>query len=826
MLRVSPSNSPTSTPIPSPMSTPVSPITPAMVPSNSSSSLETFRSHSRGSSTFSGVSRSTSDSHGSCGGSSSYSFSFSSSSSSSSSSAQRRGTNRPIPQYRSSVNLVPHPITATASSSMLLPASLVALRQAPLKRSNSQSANIFISNAMTNIANASFRAGTTPTPGSLATQPSPHTPTGRVPLAPPIHLALPSTKLHSLNTFHSPPIRLSTLPGSRNPSAHSHHRHSHTHHNHSHKARRQAKLKNSDVLDGKAHKTIELENLSTIPSKPVTTPAATTPIAPTPTPTPQPSTTTTTTSTTASVTMESALKSSVSTPNAHCTASPALQHIVSEPIHHIHSDHTEQPSAPSIWESARRDTFITPTERARGLTLIASASSPAVNGVIPNAEKILHAIRRVEEEVFKLGNHKDKLRAELLETELQESKRLALLLSMKEDLRRTSEIANKQIPPSLGLSFLTSMTESFFHLIDALPPDFVTKHTSSEIHSIQNSGSEDILLKISNIFSAQAVSTYPYDQAAKKRLGNPVCDHFHAKLCSGGRAFLCITDGCNWGVKPKEAACRASSTFINFLFEKSFGVSSVQEYGALMIQALAHAHNSIVWDKRDIVEVGTTTLLGVTCVPTRVEWQSDPHESVKYSKWACIVLSIGDCKAFRWSAKEKKVYEITAGNRGTLDPSDPGGRIGPFLGGGAPDLRNLCLYHTPCNKNDIIVLVSDGVHDNLEAPALAVDPGTLVPEFVDKSWDEATALNPEKASRAREEFMTKKLAELVSPDLEQPLVHEVVERIISYCMNITSPSRTFLEKNPRGRLPHDFKTYPGKLDHTTCLALSLQPSWV
>jgi serine/threonine protein phosphatase PrpC len=72
-------------------------------------------------------------------------------------------------------------------------------------------------------------------------------------------------------------------------------------------------------------------------------------------------------------------------------------------------------------------------------------------------------------------------------------------------------------------------------------------------------------------------------------------------------------------------------------------------------------------------------------------------------------------KAFHWNCKTKGITDVTDGNRLSLtDASDPGGRLGPFLNEGTPDLRNLDLYFQPCNEGDIIFLVSDGVHDNLD----------------------------------------------------------------------------------------------------------------
>lgn len=58
--------------------------------------------------------------------------------------------------------------------------------------------------------------------------------------------------------------------------------------------------------------------------------------------------------------------------------------------------------------------------------------------------------------------------------------------------------------------------------------------------------------------------------------------------------------------------------------------------------------------------------------------------------------------------------DITTGNRQNIHSvNDPGGRIGPQLPNGAPDLGNLRLYSVSCDEGDYILLMSDGVHDNL-----------------------------------------------------------------------------------------------------------------
>ena len=41
-----------------------------------------------------------------------------------------------------------------------------------------------------------------------------------------------------------------------------------------------------------------------------------------------------------------------------------------------------------------------------------------------------------------------------------------------------------------------------------------------------------------------------------------------------------------------------------------------------------------------------------------------------------------------------------------------GGRLGPYLDPGLPDLRNFVVKSFECNSNDTIIVVSDGVDDN------------------------------------------------------------------------------------------------------------------
>lgn len=58
-----------------------------------------------------------------------------------------------------------------------------------------------------------------------------------------------------------------------------------------------------------------------------------------------------------------------------------------------------------------------------------------------------------------------------------------------------------------------------------------------------------------------------------------------------------------------------------------------------------------------------------------------------------------------------------------------------YLDEGKPDLRNLTLYCHPCDEGDIIALVSDGVHDNLDPHTLGKSPSELGITAENDSWD-------------------------------------------------------------------------------------------
>jgi hypothetical protein len=176
------------------------------------------------------------------------------------------------------------------------------------------------------------------------------------------------------------------------------------------------------------------------------------------------------------------------------------------------------------------------------------------------------------------------------------------------------------------------------------------------------------------------------------------------------RVLLVLADGCGWGDKPRNAARTAAETFTNvcalmvaldislslcvglllttacgiaqFITERQTEPSTVQAVAELLLQGVAMAHLAITahggqW------EVGTTTMLGGLLV------QVETTNSTA-APWCFVAVSVGDCKCFHISQRDGHVSEITCGNRINISqPTDPGGRIGPYV-------QSISLSHISC----------------------------------------------------------------------------------------------------------------------------------
>jgi len=303
--------------------------------------------------------------------------------------------------------------------------------------------------------------------------------------------------------------------------------------------------------------------------------------------------------------------------------------------------------------------------------------------------------------------------------------------------------------------------------------------------------------------STRSISTYPLLPGGEKD-GDPIADRLFVQEYEN-RALLAVADGCNWGRRPQMAARDAVEALSGYFNERQNDIRDLHDAGHFLLRSFSEAHTRIVQGKEDIWEAGTTTLLGALLLEIEQTNPDDP-------KWGLLCGSVGDCKAFLVNKKNRSVIDITSGNRDNVkDSRDPGGRLGPYEGHGWPDLRNLRLYFSPAEEDDIILIVSDGVHDNLDPQTLGKQPSDLNLNI--KSWDE---LPPEGLHRTKAKYMKTLLEELIFEDGEVT-PSSITDKLMKHCWAVTSKSREYMEKNPNKKQPTDYVGFPGKMDHTTCI---------
>eukprot|EP01088_Endostelium_zonatum_P009520 TRINITY_DN2276_c0_g1_i1.p1 TRINITY_DN2276_c0_g1~~TRINITY_DN2276_c0_g1_i1.p1 ORF type:complete len:661 (-),score=151.11 TRINITY_DN2276_c0_g1_i1:261-2243(-) len=412
--------------------------------------------------------------------------------------------------------------------------------------------------------------------------------------------------------------------------------------------------------------------------------------------------------------------------------------------------------------------------------------------------------------------------------------------------------------------------------------DFINTGICERLYANRGTESEK-MQHIKTAAFAKSTSTYP------KGLGEPICDYYAVELYEK-RTLLSIADGCGWGGAALSAAVKATEAYMEYLRESQKQIFDVKEAGRLILRAFQKAHIKIIEGYEDVWEAGTTTLCGGILMELVDDLEADVVDSfnamhldhnksgidfnfakdktsktftVRLQSWSdqipdidlenykkCpssippykyifICASVGDCKAFHYSSVFHKFTDVTAGNRTNLtDAKDPGGRLGPYMEGtGGADLRNLALYLIPCHDEDFIVLVTDGIHDNLDPQTIGYSPHDIGlenhPTEGDgaqhiKVWTEMEKRDGDKTDHFKNHFRTQYLKAILDHRTNSSNSSgikgeykggDLVEEFIEHSIETTLSSRQFMFQYPSRRLPEDYTAYPGKMDHTTCLCV-------
>lgn len=325
------------------------------------------------------------------------------------------------------------------------------------------------------------------------------------------------------------------------------------------------------------------------------------------------------------------------------------------------------------------------------------------------------------------------------------------------------------------------------------------------------------------------------------RWGDPIADYMMCRRFpqdDGEVILFSGADGSGWGQRSARAAQDVSTKFAETVVQalgNEEGVNDIQELTGLLIDAIAAGHREIEAHCEE-TGGGFTTHLGFV---GKVDSEG---------LFRGVMTTVGDQKLFILRANGQ-VEDMTKGNRGNITSlTDPGGQLGGEpLGADMhlyPDLRNLTVYFLEAQKGDILLPMSDGIHDNLD-PQYAGEPNPKAalerllenPELFDADRDileEIQKNMPDYWGEEEEAWAIKETPELVQlKEIYQAFQlkaivansTEVSTALVKYAYELTAPLRTYDEANPtQDRFMKDADpSYPkfGKQDHLSCAAITI-----
>eukprot|EP01130_Rhizamoeba_saxonica_P014457 TRINITY_DN6321_c0_g2_i1.p1 TRINITY_DN6321_c0_g2~~TRINITY_DN6321_c0_g2_i1.p1 ORF type:complete len:990 (-),score=201.92 TRINITY_DN6321_c0_g2_i1:124-3093(-) len=344
----------------------------------------------------------------------------------------------------------------------------------------------------------------------------------------------------------------------------------------------------------------------------------------------------------------------------------------------------------------------------------------------------------------------------------------------------------------------------FNYSAESFPNAYLETFEPGDHHSLRGpmNWNENYIDSIDDMVACEIISTYP-----SHTLGHEIiCDSCAVKII-GNRLIIALADGCNWGPRPATAAQRASRAFVDYfardwLQDTLRNTENLKKHYSLAFDA---SHKAITANIDDMYLAGQSTLLGGML--TKLKSAND---------WAFTLASVGDCKSFYWDSATGIVTDITSGNRINLhDATDCGGRLGPYHPNGDADYSNYGVFMQPCKQGDLILVVSDGVHDNFDPEHLGLGPRDMNINY--EKWEDVPY---NVAMDAKSEYMIEHIAQLIN-DAETSDPATIASIFTGNSYNITQKTRSYMEEDPFRTEPKDYGSFPGKMDHTSCICIKV-----
>lgn len=226
---------------------------------------------------------------------------------------------------------------------------------------------------------------------------------------------------------------------------------------------------------------------------------------------------------------------------------------------------------------------------------------------------------------------------------------------------------------------------------------------------------------------------------------------------------MALADGCNWGEKPKEAARIATKQIAEHVEKHGSAIKNTMQAGEVLLHGFMVAHKNILdYNQSKKGRPANTTLMAVLILPLA---KPVAQRNVEYTS-VCVCCSVGDCTLLHFDSELnlfRKLFTDRGGRQHASNASDSGGFLGPSKSQ-APDIRNLALDFCLLRDSDCVVLMSDGVSDNLDPEMQGFLPSEIPGSSVSAtSWKDLEVATDLKNSYLV--YLIPKLISLYNPPL-------------------------------------------------------------
>lgn len=270
---------------------------------------------------------------------------------------------------------------------------------------------------------------------------------------------------------------------------------------------------------------------------------------------------------------------------------------------------------------------------------------------------------------------------------------------------------------------------------------------------------------------------------------------------------------------------------------------------AFMESVIDQLKKNKIANAKDLVEIG------LSAIAAGQEKVMDTHPIARTTHLGMIVsknragkilgmaTSVGDMALFLLK-KDGSTIEITKGNRGSsTSVNDPGGQLGGVFGTASgerfADYRNLSVYFFEAEEGDILLPMSDGIHDNLDPVNNGhLTPQSAVDEMIKNNVKDANLLNvpPDFKTEGPDLESLKSLykAYKLGQIAQSKERENIAEALVQHCYDLSRELRNMAGKEVtvqgKPKMPGDIdkeaydadrQTYKGKLDHMGCAQIPL-----